>query len=77
EEEHNKANQILEGSPAEKEKDDSMEELQENNQQKEDLPNTMELDRDQEMTPSKVGTKDNELQDILQREHLDLEKFLE
>ena len=37
----------------------------------------MELDRDQEMTPSKVGTKDHELQDILERENLDLEKFLE
>lgn len=64
-------------SPVEKEKEDSMEETQENNQQKEDLLNTMELDRDQEMTPSEVGTKDHELQDILEREHLDLEKFLE
>ena len=54
-----------------------MEDMPENNQQKEDLMNTMELDRDQEMTPSEVGTKDHELQDILDREHLDLEKFLE
>jgi len=37
----------------------------------------VELDRDQEMTLSELGTKDHELQDILEREHLDLEKFLE
>lgn len=54
-----------------------MEDTPENNQQKEDLSNTMELDRDQEMTPSEVGTEDHELHDILEREHLDLEKFLE
>ena len=46
-------------------------------QQQEDHSSTMELDRDQEMTPSKVGTKDHELQDILERGHLDLENFLE
>lgn len=61
----------------EKEKEDNMDDTQENNQQKEDLLNTLELDRDQELTPSEVGTEDHELQDILEREHLDLEKFLE
>lgn len=54
-----------------------MEEMPENNQKREDLANTMEHDRDQEMTPSEVGTEDYELQDILDREHLVLEKFLE
>lgn len=54
-----------------------MEDISRNNQQKEDLLNTMELDRDQEMTSSEVGTEDHEIQDILEREHLDLEKFLE
>lgn len=29
------------------------------------------------MTPSEVGIEDHELQDILDREHLDLKKFLE
>jgi len=38
-----------------------MENRPENNQHKEDLPSTMELDRDQEMTSSKVGTKDHDL----------------
>lgn len=70
-------NQLVEEITIEKEKEDSREDLHENNQQMENLPNNMELDRDQEMTPSEVGTEDNELQDILDREHLDLEKFLE
>ena len=70
-------NQTPKESPVEKEKEESMEDTHDNNQQKEDLLNTMELERDQEMTPSKVGTEDHELQDILDREYLDLEKFLE
>ena len=37
----------------------------------------MELDRDQDMTASNRGTEDHKLQDILDKEHLDLEKFLE
>ncbi len=32
---------------------------------------------DHEVTPSEVGTEDHELQEILESEHLDLEKFLE
>lgn len=60
----------------EKEKEESMEDTHDNNQKKDDLLNTMELDMDKEMTPSEVGTEDHELQDILDREHLDLEKLL-
>jgi len=37
----------------------------------------MEISRDHEMTSSEVGTEDHELQEILDRENLDLEKFLE
>ena len=37
----------------------------------------MEISRDNEMTPSEAGMKDHELQEILERENLDLEKFLE
>lgn len=37
----------------------------------------MQLDRDQKMTSSEVGTKEHELHDILDKEHLDLENFLE
>lgn len=36
----------------------------------------MELEMDQEMTPSEVEMEDHELQDILEREYLDLERFL-
>lgn len=43
---NNGMNLVLEDSPAEKEKDDSMEEIPENNKLKEDLLSTMELDRD-------------------------------
>ena len=37
----------------------------------------MEISRDHKMTPSEAGTEDHELQEILERENLDLEKFLE
>lgn len=63
--------------PVEKEKYESMEVTHENNKLWEDFLSTMELGRDQEMTPSEVGMEDHELQEILERENLDLEKFLE
>ena len=37
----------------------------------------MELGRDHEMTPSEGGTKDQDLHEIIERENLELEKFLE
>lgn len=37
----------------------------------------MESNKNQEMTPSEVGTEDHELQEILDKENLDLEQFLE
>ena len=37
----------------------------------------MGLGRDQEMTPSEGGMKDQDLQEILESENLELEKFLE
>ena len=37
----------------------------------------MEINRDHQMTPIEVRTEDRELQEILDRENLDLEKFLE
>ena len=54
-----------------------MEDIKVKNQQKEDLPSCMEISKDHEMTPSEVGTEDYELQEILNRGNLDLEKFLE
>lgn len=74
---NNGMKQVLEDSPAEKEKYDSMEDIPENDKLKEDIPSTMELDRDHDMTPSEVGMEDRDLQEILKRENLDLEKFLE
>jgi len=53
-----------------------MEIIQENNEQQETIPSNMELSRDQEMTASEVGTEDQELHEILERENLDVEKFL-
>ena len=63
-------------NPIEKEKEDIMEIIHENSEQKENLPNNMELGRDHEMTPSEIVIEDHELQEILDREHLDLEGFL-
>jgi len=38
---------------------------------------TMEIEKDHEMTQSESGTLDQDLQEILERENLELEKFLE
>jgi len=54
-----------------------MENMTENSQQKEDLSSNMEISRDHEMTPSEARMEDHELQEILEKENLDLEKFLE
>ena len=54
-----------------------MEIIQENNEQQETIPSNMELSRDQEMTPNEGGTEDQDQQEILERENLELEKFLE
>lgn len=45
----------------EKEKEDSMEIIQEDYGQKEDPPSTMKLGRDHEMTPSEGGMEDQDL----------------
>lgn len=54
-----------------------MEIIYENNEQKENLPNNMELVGDNEMMPSEIGTEDHKLHEILEMENLDLEKFLD
>lgn len=64
-------------NPTKKEKEDNMEIIHENIEQKENLPSNMELGGDHEMTPSEVGTEDHKLHEILERENLDLEKFLD
>ena len=75
--ENNWTNQESENIHNENEGDANMEEIPENNKQMEDLLNMMELSKDHEMTPSEAGTEDHELQEIIERENLDLEKFLE
>ena len=54
-----------------------MEAMPKNKKQKDDMLSIMELSRDHEMTPSEARMEDHELQEILERENLDLEKFLE
>lgn len=54
-----------------------MEDIPENNKQMDEFLNMMGLSKDHEMTPSEAGMKDHELQEILERENLDLETFLE
>ena len=67
----------MENVTKERDKEAEMEDITVKNQQKDDLPSCMGINRDHEMTPSEAGTKDHELQEILDRENLDLEKFLE
>lgn len=67
----------MENIPTEKERDVDMEDIPENNKKMDDLPSMMELSRDNEITPSEAGMEDHELQKILEKENLDIEKFLE
>ena len=69
EEEGNKeTNQEMENIITEKEWDESVEDI---------IETMMEINKDYEMTPSEAGMEDHELQEILDRENIDLEKFLE
>ena len=60
-----------------KEKDTSLKYTQEQNEHTTDPLSTMEIEKDHEMTQSESGTEDQDLQEILERENLELEKFLE
>lgn len=77
EDRNNEANQEVETNTNDKDRDASMEDIRDNNQQKDHLPSIVELNRDHEMTPSEVGMEDHELHEIIERDSLDLEKFLE
>lgn len=76
EEETTKVDQVMEGSPGEKEKEVNSGQTQDINKHKETTLSDGELEMDQEMTQSEMEMEDHELQDILDREHLDLEGFL-
>lgn len=73
---NNGMDKASEDNPAKNEKYDSMEVTHENKKLKDDTQSTMELGMDHEMTLSEIGMEDQELQEILERENLDLEKFL-
>lgn len=59
-----------------KDKEEDNDYTQENEKQKGNMLSDSELEMDQEMNQSEMEMKDNELYDILQRENLDLEGFL-
>ena len=54
-----------------------MEYTQEQNEHTTDPLSTMEVEKYQEMTQSESGIEDQDLQEILERENLELEKLLE
>ena len=70
-----KEDQAMEGSPEEKEKEDNQKQVQDIDNQKETMMSA-ELEMDQEMTRSEMEQEDQELQEIFDKEHLDLEGFL-
>jgi hypothetical protein len=66
----------MEGSPANKESEENRENTQDINYQKEAIMSDAELEMDQEMTQNEMDLEDHELQEILDKENLDLEGFL-
>lgn len=76
EEEAIKVDQGIEVNPEDKEAEEDKDQPKNNNIQKEAIMSKVKLDMDQEMTQSEMEMEDQELQEILEREHLDLEGFL-
>lgn len=68
--------QSMEDSPKEKEKEENCNPTQEIGNKKETMMSEIKLEMDQEMTQSETDLEDHELQEILDKEHLDLEGFL-
>ena len=66
----------MEGSPVEEEKEGDIAQKQDINKQKEIMLSDAKPEMDQEMTQSEMEMEDHELQEIFDREHLDLEGFL-
>jgi len=77
EEEEEGTQRIPQNHQREKGKESNMDIIQEQDEHRMDPQKSMELDMDHEMTPSESGTEDQDLQEILERENLELEKFLE
>ena len=76
EEETIKVDQGIKESPKDKETQEDKDQPKNNNIQKEAMMSDVELDMGQEVTQSEMEMEDQELQEILDREHLDLEGFL-
>lgn len=71
-----KEDQAMEGSPEEKEKEENQKHILDIDNQKETMMSEVELEMDREMTQSEMELEDQDLQDILDKEHLQLEGFL-
>ena len=68
--------QSMEEGPNEKEKEENYNLTQEIGNEKETMMSEIELEMDLEMSQSETNLEDHELQEILDKEHLDLEGFL-
>lgn len=68
---------IKDNIPKEQDMEAKMEDIPVNDQKIDGLKSSMKISKDQKMTPSDTGMEDHELQEILDRENLDLEQFLE
>jgi len=75
-EENTRENQSQKEGPNEKEKEENNKQSQDIGYQKETLMSETEMEMDQEMTQSEIDLEDHELQEILDKENLDLEGFL-
>ena len=75
-EEMENEDQSIEEGPIEKEKEENYNPTHEICNKKETMMSETELEMDLEMTQSETDLEDHELQEILEKEHLDLEGFL-
>ena len=75
-EEITKVEEEMEGILEEKEKEEDTIQIQDIKKQKETMLSDPEPKMDKQMTQSEMEMEDHELQEILDREHLDLEGFL-
>jgi len=71
-----KENQSQGEDPNEKEKEENNKQSHNMGYQNEIVMSETEMEMDQEMTQSEIDLEDHELQEILDKENLDLERFL-
>lgn len=68
---------VKDNIPKEQDLEAEMEDIPVKDRQIEELQRCMQISKEKEMTPTKVGMEDHELHEILDKENLDLEQFLE